>query len=102
MDKRLVINADDFGLCDGVNRAVAQAHTDGVLTSTTLMANMPAAEEAVKIAKEMPSLGVGIHLNLTEGPPVSKDQSVKECWSFTRIPFSRRTGGAQLGLSATR
>ena len=77
MDKRLVINADDFGLCDAVNRAVAQAHTDGILTSTTLMTNMPAAEEAVKIAKEMPSLGVGIHLNLTEGSPISKDQSVR-------------------------
>ena len=77
MDKRLVINADDFGLCDGVNKAVAQAHTDGVLTSTTIMANMPAAKEAVKIAKEMPGLGVGVHLNLTEGSAVSKDQSVR-------------------------
>jgi hopanoid biosynthesis associated protein HpnK len=73
MDKRIIINADDFGLCDGINKAVAQAHTDGVLTSATIMANMPAAEEAVKIAKTLPNLGVGVHLNLFEGRAVSKE-----------------------------
>jgi len=78
MDKRIIINADDFGLCDGINKAVEQAHTDGVLTSTTIMANMPAAEEAVKIAKKLPNLGVGVHLNLFEGRPISKD-SLVEC-----------------------
>jgi chitin disaccharide deacetylase len=76
MDRRIIINADDFGLCSGVNRAVAKAHTDGVLTSTTIMANMPAAEAAAKLAKQMPSLGVGVHLNLFEGKPLSKDGSV--------------------------
>jgi len=76
MDRRVIINADDFGLCDGVNKAVAQAHTDGVLTSATIMANMPAADEAVKIAKKLPNLGVGVHLNLTEGRPLSKDTSI--------------------------
>jgi len=73
MDKRIIINADDFGLCDGVNNAVAQAHTNGVLTSATIMANMPAADEAVKMAKQLPNLGVGVHLNLFEGRPLSKD-----------------------------
>jgi len=76
MDRRVIINADDFGLCDGVNKAVAQAHTDGVLTSATIMANMPAADEAVKIAKKLPNLGVGVHLNLTEGRPLSKDTCI--------------------------
>lgn len=76
MDRRVIINADDFGLCDGVNKAVAQAHTDGVLTSATIMANMPAANEAVKIAKKLPTLGVGVHLNLTEGRPISKDTRI--------------------------
>jgi hopanoid biosynthesis associated protein HpnK len=78
MDKRVIINADDFGLCEPVNSAVAQAHTEGVLTSATIMANMPAADEAVKIAKKLPRLGVGVHLNLSEGTPVSKDSGV-EC-----------------------
>ncbi|MHC4159291.1 MAG: carbohydrate deacetylase [Planctomycetota bacterium] len=77
MDKRIIINADDFGLCDTVNKAVAQAHTKGALTSTTIMANMPAAEDAVKIARQLPSLGVGVHLNLYMGKPLSNDSSVK-------------------------
>jgi len=76
MDKRIIINADDFGISSGVNQAVAQAHTGGVLTSTTIMANMPAAEAAAKLAKQMPGLGVGVHLNLFEGRPLSKNGSV--------------------------
>lgn len=76
MNKCIIINADDFGLYSGVNKAVAQAHTDGVLTSATITANTPAAEEAVKIAKQLPDLGVGVHLNLFEGKPISKDNCV--------------------------
>ncbi|MDH4241171.1 MAG: ChbG/HpnK family deacetylase, partial [Phycisphaerae bacterium] len=76
MDRRIIINADDFGLCDGINEAVARAHSDGILTSATIMVNMPAAEKAVKIAKKLPSLGVGVHLNLTEGRPISKDACI--------------------------
>ena len=76
MAKRIIINADDFGFCKGVNEAVARAHNEGVLTSATLMVNMPAAEDAVEIAKLEPSLGVGVHLNLSEGRPVSKDRCV--------------------------
>jgi len=77
MNKRVIINADDFDLCDGVNKAVAQAHTDGVLTSTTIMANMPAADQAVEIAKKLPSLGVGVHLNLTKGRPLSQKAGLR-------------------------
>jgi len=73
MDRQIIINADDFGLCEGVNRAVVKAHREGVLTSATIMANMPAAEEAVKLAKQNPSLGVGVHLNLFKGIPLSKE-----------------------------
>jgi len=73
MDRRIIINADDFGLCEGVNRAVAEAHIDGILTSATIMTSMPAAANAVKIAKQLPGLGIGVHLNLTEGPLVSMD-----------------------------
>jgi hopanoid biosynthesis associated protein HpnK len=77
MIKKMIINADDFGLCQGVNDAVAKAHTAGVLTSATIMANMPAVDDAVAIAKSIPSLGVGIHLNVLQGKPLSTDQSVK-------------------------
>jgi len=77
MDKKVIINADDFGLCEGVNKAVAMAHTKGVLTSATIMTNTCSSDEAVKLAKSMPNLGVGIHLNLTEGLLTSKDSQVK-------------------------
>jgi hopanoid biosynthesis associated protein HpnK len=77
MAGRLIVNADDFGLCEGVNKAVKRAHTEGILTSATIMVGMPAAAQAVELAGEMPDLGVGVHLNLTEGAPISKDQRVK-------------------------
>jgi predicted glycoside hydrolase/deacetylase ChbG (UPF0249 family) len=76
MDGQLIINADDFGLCRGVNKGIAEAHATGVLTSATLMANMPAAQEAVEIAHKLSNLGVGVHLNLTEGKPLSQDSNV--------------------------
>ncbi|MBN1787673.1 MAG: ChbG/HpnK family deacetylase [Sedimentisphaerales bacterium] len=77
MAKRMIINADDFGLCEGVNKAVIEAHKNGVLTSTTIMANMPAVDQAIHFAKDNPSLGVGIHLNVLQGKPLSPDNSIK-------------------------
>ena len=77
MEKRLIINADDFGLCESVNKGIVDAHTKGVLTSTTIMANMPAAEHAVELAKNLPTLGLGVHLNLTAGKPLCRDNTVK-------------------------
>lgn len=68
--KRLIINADDFGLTPGINRAVLKAFRDGVLTSTTLMVNAPSFPEAVSIARANPRLGVGVHLNILRGRPV--------------------------------
>lgn len=66
---RLIINADDFGLTAGVNRAVVELHRAGVLTSTTLMAKAAATEEAIEIARSTPSLGVGCHVVLVDGEP---------------------------------
>jgi len=73
---RLIINADDFGLTRGVNRAVEELHRAGVLTSTTLMATGPAFEDAVKVAHSNPSLGVGCHIVLTDGIPVSAPENI--------------------------
>lgn len=72
----VIINADDFGLCAGVNEGIVKAHREGVLTSATLMANMPGFEQAVALARENPALGVGIHLNLMRGRPVSPPDKV--------------------------
>jgi predicted glycoside hydrolase/deacetylase ChbG (UPF0249 family) len=70
MAPRLIINADDFGLTPGVNRAIAELHQAKVLTSTTLMATGPAFDDAVAHAHTNPTLGVGCHIVLTDGVPV--------------------------------
>ena len=67
---RLIINADDFGLTSGVNRAIVELHQARVLTSTTLMACAGATSEAIRMALETPTLGVGCHVVLVDGQPV--------------------------------
>ena len=69
--RRLIINADDFGLTGGVNRAIAEAHSRGVVTSATLMATGAAFDDAIARAKENPRLGVGCHVLLVDGTPAS-------------------------------
>jgi hopanoid biosynthesis associated protein HpnK len=65
--RRLIVNADDFGRSHSINEAVVRAHRDGILTTASLMVNEPAADEAVRLAKENPGLGVGLHLSLLCG-----------------------------------
>ena len=67
MKKQLIINADDFGIHPAVNEAVRKAATEGILTSTSLMAGGDAFDEAVEMARSMPSLGIGIHHTLVGG-----------------------------------
>jgi hopanoid biosynthesis associated protein HpnK len=66
----LIVNADDFGYTSGVNRAIVEAHSHGVVTSSTLMANGPAFAEATLLARTVPKLSVGCHVVLTDGVPV--------------------------------
>jgi chitin disaccharide deacetylase len=73
---RLILNADDFGLTSGVNRAVAELHRAGVLTSATLMARAAATDEAIEIARSMPALGLGCHVVLVDGEPVLPAQEL--------------------------
>jgi hopanoid biosynthesis associated protein HpnK len=61
---RLIVNADDFGRSHSINQAVIRAQREGILTSASLMVNEPGFDEAVKLAKENPGLGVGLHLSL--------------------------------------
>jgi hopanoid biosynthesis associated protein HpnK len=65
--RRLIVNADDFGRSQSINLAVIRAHREGILTTASLMVNEPAANEAVLLARENPSLGVGLHLALVCG-----------------------------------
>ncbi len=74
--KSVIINADDFGLSPGVNRGILSAFREGILTSTTLLANMSAFDDAVAIARDNPDLPVGIHLSLVWGRPVSDPSGI--------------------------
>ncbi len=68
--RRLIVNADDFGFTSGVNRAIVEAHSHGIVTSSTLMANGPAFAEAAQLALTVPKLSVGCHVVFTDGTPV--------------------------------
>ncbi len=71
MPARLILNADDFGLTHGINRAIGELHSAGVLSSATLMANGAAFDDAVEVARAHPTLGVGCHIVLTDGIPLA-------------------------------
>lgn len=68
--RRLIVNADDFGYTAGVNRGILEAHSHGVVTSSTLMANGPAFSDAVRLAGTVPQLSVGCHVVLIDGQPM--------------------------------
>lgn len=69
----VLFNADDFGLIKGITDGIVQSHIDGVVQSTTMMMNGHAVDYAVQLAKQTPTLNVGIHLVLTWGKPISSD-----------------------------
>jgi chitin disaccharide deacetylase len=73
---RLIVNADDLGLTPGINRVVAELHRAGAVTSATLMASGPAFDDAVRMLRQNPGLGIGCHLVLTDGVPVSSPESI--------------------------
>ncbi|HEV2320075.1 MAG TPA: hopanoid biosynthesis-associated protein HpnK [Verrucomicrobiae bacterium] len=88
--RRLIVNADDFGLSNSVNEAVLRAHCDGILTSASLMVNEVGFDEAVRLAKENPSLGIGLHLTLLQGhsalPPEEIPGLVNSRREFSNSP----------------
>jgi hopanoid biosynthesis associated protein HpnK len=75
---RLVITADDFGLDPAVNAAVAQAHREGVLSAASLMVAGPAAADAVRCARELPDLSVGLHLTLVDAAPLLPPERIPD------------------------
>ena len=88
--RRLIVNADDFGLSSSVNAAVIRAHREGILTTASLMVNEPGFTEAVVLAKENPTLGVGLHLTLLHGhsalPPEKIPGLVNAQGEFSNSP----------------
>ncbi|MDR2600962.1 MAG: chitin disaccharide deacetylase [Spirochaetaceae bacterium] len=68
---KLIVNADDFGISEAVNLGIVKSFKDGVVRSTTMMANMPGFDHAATLAKKYDGLGVGIHLVMTAGEPLT-------------------------------
>jgi chitin disaccharide deacetylase len=97
--RRLVINADDFGLTAGVNRAIAEAHARGVLTSTTVMAHSAAFDDASRLHAQNPRLGIGCHIVLVDGAPVVAPHLVP---SLLQHGTSFRRTLTQVGLAVAR
>jgi hopanoid biosynthesis associated protein HpnK len=84
--KRLIVNADDFGFTKGVNAGIVQAFTRGIVTSTTIMANGDAFEDAIQLARANSGLGVGCHLAIVGGPPVSPPADVSSLLENGALP----------------
>lgn len=70
---KIIINADDFGFSNSINNGIIDAYKEGLISSTSIMINMPYAEEAILKWKENKSLGLGLHINLTQGSPISSN-----------------------------
>jgi chitin disaccharide deacetylase len=99
--RRLIVNADDFGLTAGVNRAVAEAHREGIVTSATLMANASAFEQATQLARQGASeekpLSVGCHVVLLDGVPLMPPDRVA---SLLQPHYSKGTSQFRTSLNA--
>lgn len=87
--KLLIVNADDFGYSSGINNGIMDAYHNGILTSATIMANMPGFNQAIEMAKANPGLGVGVHLVLTCASPLLKNKKSisTETGEFKNISF---------------
>lgn len=75
--KNLIVNADDLGWTEGINRGIADAHRRGLVTSASLLANGWAFESGLAVHHNHPELGVGVHLNLSDGPPTAPAGKVR-------------------------
>lgn len=83
---RLILNGDDFGFSRAVNAGMIDSYEMGVMTSCSMMVNMPGAKQAAALMKEYPDLSVGIHLNLTVGKPLTNNLKtlIKEDGTFNK------------------
>ena len=89
--RRLIVNADDFGLAAGVNAGIVEAHVTGILTSTSLMVDRPAAADAARMAREHPALSVGLHY-VEDGPEIDEPGHVERTFAAQLERFRELTG----------
>jgi predicted glycoside hydrolase/deacetylase ChbG (UPF0249 family) len=85
MSRLLIVNADDFNLTEGVSRGIVDAYQRGILTSTTAMVNLPGLPSAAALARDLPGLSAGLHVNLTFGPPVLPPERVRSLVDGTGV-----------------
>ena len=95
--RRLIVNADDFGLTSGVNRAIIEGNRSGIVTSATLMANAKATDAAIDLAKAQSSLKTGCHVVLIDGVPLTGNLP-----TLTETPQRFRSSLKQFALAAVR
>ena len=101
-ERNLIVNADDLGASDGVNRGILEAHVDGIVTSASLMVHGAAAEEAAELARRHPALGVGLHWDLDAGGvdrvPIDDREAVRGELAAQLERFERLMGRAPTHL----
>ncbi len=96
MARMLIVNADDFNRSPGVSRGIVESHEKGIVTSTTVMVNLPGLRASLELLRDYPRLGVGLHVNLTFGSPVVPAEQVPSLvdaegrfWSDPAVAASR-------------
>lgn len=103
--KRLIVNGDDFGAGRGINRGIVEAHREGILTSASLMVDMPGSGEAARLTAGLPRLSVGLHAVLTgeDGAPTVDFDDREQCRAELRRQvrrFAQLTGGSPTHLDS--
>ena len=93
--RRLIVNADDFGFTSGVNRAIIKAHSEGIVTSATLMANGRAFCEAAEVAQKYRKLSIGCHVVLIDGEPVLLPANIRSVTQSGRFCDSLKSFAAR-------
>ncbi len=96
--RRLIINADDFGISRGVNRGIFEAARAGGITSTSLIVNLPDSADAVARARQCSGVSVGLHFNLTIGNALTGPSSLTHGKTAEFYPLSRLLAAASLGM----
>jgi chitin disaccharide deacetylase len=95
--RRLIIHADDFGLTPAVTRGILEAHAAGIVTSTSVMVGTPGWEDAAAVLPQIPSLDVGLHLNLLVGSPVTDARTIRNPRTGRFLPLSSLVARALAG-----
>jgi len=82
--RKIIVNADDYGMTKAVNDGIIYAYNNGVLSSTTVMAHLCSIEEIKRLATEAKGIGIGVHLTLTQGIPLTDFSTIREDGTFNR------------------